>query len=79
MGLSVRALTRRNLIAIAAGIVLAGAPLIAFDFWLNGLIDTQGGVEVGTAARRAVSLADSRLGQVVKTLDTLAAQGVNSC
>ena len=79
MGLSVRALTRRNLIAIAAGIVLAGAPLIAFDFWLNRLIDTQGGVELGTAARRAVSLADSRLGQVVQTLDTLAAQGVNSC
>src|SRR5450631_2898552 len=79
MGLFVRAFTRRNLIAIAAGVVLAGAPLIAFDYWLERLGDMQAGAEVATAARRAVSLAESRLNQTIGALDELAAQGVNSC
>ena len=36
MGLIVRALTRRNIFAIVVGVLLAGAPLLAFDFWLGG-------------------------------------------
>ncbi len=79
MGLFVRALTRRNLIAIAAGVLLAGAPLVAFDFWLTGMIDRQGGAEITNAARRAVTLADTRLDLAISGLDALAAQGVNSC
>ena len=50
MGLVVRAFTRRNIIAIAVGVLLAGAPLVAFDFWLGGLIDRQGQEEVDTSA-----------------------------
>src|SRR5665213_315130 len=79
MGLFVRALTRRNLIAIAAGVLLAGAPLVAFDFWLTGMIDRQGGAEIANAARRAVSLAETRLNLAISGLDELAAQGVDSC
>src|ERR1019366_3421472 len=79
MGLVVRVFTRRNLIAIAIGVLLAAAPLVAFDFWLDGLIDRQGQAEVATAARRAVALANSRLNQVIEALDALAAQGVDSC
>jgi len=79
MGLLVRAFSRRNLIAIAAGMVLAGAPLIAFNFWLDRVVDTQGRGEVTTAARRAISLAESRLNQTISALDELVAQGVNSC
>jgi sensor c-di-GMP phosphodiesterase-like protein len=79
MGRTVRAFSRRNLIAIAAGVLLAGVPLIAFDFWLGSLIDRQGQEEVETSARRAVGLADARVTQVVDALDRLAAQGVNSC
>jgi sensor c-di-GMP phosphodiesterase-like protein len=79
MGLIVRAFTRRNLIAVVVGVLIAGAPLVAYDFWLDGLIDRQGQAEVTTAARRAVSLAESRLNQTISALDALAAQGVNSC
>ena len=58
MGSLVRAFPRRNnLIAIVAGVVLAGAPLIAFNFWLGRLVDTQGGEQISIAAKRAVSLA----------------------
>jgi hypothetical protein len=32
MGISVRAFTRKNIVAIFAGVVLVGAPLVAFDF-----------------------------------------------
>jgi len=79
MGLIVRALTRRNIVAIVAGVLLAGAPLVAFDFWLGGLIDRQGQEEVDTSAKRAIALAESRVTQVIATLDGLAARGVDSC
>jgi sensor c-di-GMP phosphodiesterase-like protein len=79
MGRLLRVLTRRNLIAIAAGALLVGALMIAFQFWLGRLIDRQGHAEVAIAARRAVALADSRLDQAAATLDVLAARGVDSC
>src|ERR1019366_6981216 len=79
MGLIVRALTRRNIVAIVAGVLLAGAPLVAFDFWLGGLIDRQGQEEGDTSAKRAIALAESRVTQVIATLDGLAARGVDSC
>ncbi|MGH6994672.1 MAG: EAL domain-containing protein [Stellaceae bacterium] len=79
MGRHLRALTRRKLFAIAAGVLLSGALLVAFESWLGGLIDRQGHAEVAMAARRAVALADSRLNQAVATLDALAARGVGSC
>jgi sensor c-di-GMP phosphodiesterase-like protein len=74
-----RAFKRRNLVAIAIGVLLAGAPLVAFDFWLGGMIDRQGKAEVAAAARRAVALANSRLNQAIAALDALADQGVGSC
>jgi sensor c-di-GMP phosphodiesterase-like protein len=79
MGRFLRALTRRNVIAIAVGVLLAGAPLVAFDFWLGGLINRRGQEEVETSAKRAISLADSRVTQVIGALDQLAARGVDSC
>jgi sensor c-di-GMP phosphodiesterase-like protein len=79
MGWSSRVFTRRNIIAVAAGILLAGAPLVAFDFWLGGLINRQGQEEVDTSAKRAISLAESRVNDVIGTLDALAAQGVDTC
>jgi sensor c-di-GMP phosphodiesterase-like protein len=79
MGLLARALSRRNLIAIAAGVLLAGVPLVAFDFWLGGLIDRQGHAEVESSAKRAIGLAEFRVTQVIGALDGLAAVGANSC
>ncbi len=50
MGRFVRAFTRRNIIAVTVGVLLVGAPLVAFDFWLGGLIYRQGQEEVETSA-----------------------------
>jgi len=79
MGRFLRALTRRKVIAITVGVLLAGAPLVAFDFWLGGLFDRQGQEGVETSAKRAISLAESRVTQVIATLDQLAARNVDSC
>jgi sensor c-di-GMP phosphodiesterase-like protein len=79
MGSVLRALTRRNLIAVAVGVLLAGVPLLAFDLWLDGLIDRQGQADVDTSAKRTIAIAESRVAQVVGALDALAAQGVGSC
>jgi sensor c-di-GMP phosphodiesterase-like protein len=79
MAWSLRVLTRRNVVAIAAGILLAGAPLVAFDFWFGGVINRQAQEGVETSAKRAISLAESRVNDVIGALDALAARGVNSC
>jgi sensor c-di-GMP phosphodiesterase-like protein len=79
MDFVVRAFTRRNIVAIAVGVLLTSAPLVAFDFWLGGLIDHQGQEEVDTSAKRAIGLAESRVTQAIETLDALAAHGVDSC
>jgi sensor c-di-GMP phosphodiesterase-like protein len=79
MGLAVRAFTRKNIIAVVAGVLFAGAPLLAFNFWIDGLITRKGQLEVDTSARRAIALAESRITQVIAALDDLAARGVDSC
>ena len=73
------AFTRKNLIAIGVGATLAGAPLMAFDFWLGTLVERQGQDDVITSAKRAITLAEARVSQVVAALDNLAARGVASC
>ena len=79
MGFFVRGVTRRNLFAIVVGAVLAGGPFIAFNLWLDNVIERQGQSEVSTAARRAIALAEARVRDAIGTLDTLAVAGVSSC
>ncbi|HEX3858945.1 MAG TPA: EAL domain-containing protein [Pseudolabrys sp.] len=79
MGSAARVFSRKNVIGIVAGVALAGAPLLAFNLWLGGLIDRQGQEEVETSAKRAMTLAESRVTSVIDALDDLAARGVDSC
>jgi hypothetical protein len=79
MGWFLRAFPRRNVIAIAAGVLLAAALFAAFDVWLGNVINRQAQEEVDTSAKRAISLAETRVNDVIGMLDGLAAQGVNSC
>ncbi|MGH6789026.1 MAG: EAL domain-containing protein [Pseudolabrys sp.] len=64
---------------MVAGAVLAAGPLLAFNYWLNGLIDRQGQEEIDTSASRAISLAETRVNSVTETLDALAAHGADAC
>src|SRR5262245_22027438 len=79
VGFFVRAVSRRNIFAIVVGALMAGASLVAFNFWLESLIDRQGEAEVGTSAKRAIALAETRVKDTVGALDNLAARGVDSC
>jgi sensor c-di-GMP phosphodiesterase-like protein len=79
MGLIVRELTRKKIFAIFVGVFFAGAPVLALDLWLSGLINRQGQEEVETSAKRAIALAEYRVTQVIGTLDDLAQRGVNGC
>ena len=74
-----RVVSRRNIFAVVVGALLAGAPYLVFNYWVEGLIDRQGEVDVGTAAKRAIALAEARVKDTIGTLDNLASRGVNSC
>ena len=43
------------------GVLLAGAPMLALDMWIDGVILRQGANDTETFARRSVNLAESRL------------------
>ncbi len=74
-----RGFTRQNVVAIAVGVLVAGAPLVAFNFWLSGVIDRQGREEADISARNAIALAERRTGEVTKALDALSAARIADC
>ena len=69
----------KKLLAIIAGIVIAGLPMVVFHYWLDDLVERQGNEEVRMSARRTVSLAETRITKVTATLNDLASQGIDSC
>jgi sensor c-di-GMP phosphodiesterase-like protein len=70
---------RKHIIAIVLGALLAGTPLLLFDYWLARAIQRQTADEVTTSAKRAIALADTRVSQAITALDGLVAAGVRSC
>jgi sensor c-di-GMP phosphodiesterase-like protein len=70
---------KKEMLAIVIGIALAGVPVAAFNVWLDHFIEQQGGEEVQSIAKRALSMADGRLVRVLSSLDGLAERGVSSC
>ena len=69
----------RKLIAAAIGVLLAGLPMLALDYWVEGLIRKQSASEVDTFARRSVNLAEARLDATLTALNGLAKAGINGC
>ncbi len=69
----------RKLLAVAVGILLAGAPIAGLNFWVDGLVVRQSASDVETFARRSLNLAEMRLGSALTALDALAARGVDGC
>lgn len=69
----------RKLIAIAVGILLAGAPIASLNFWVDGLLARQSSNDAETFARRSIELATMRLGSALAKLDNLAERGVDGC
>src|SRR5688572_22999771 len=70
---------RKKLVAIVAGVLLAGPPVAGFNLWLDSLVERQGQQEVELSGRRTIALAESRIARAMAALDDLAARGVESC
>ncbi len=70
---------QRRILAIVLGIILAGAPVVGFQFWLQNLVERQGAEEVAILAKRAVGVAEARIDRVARSLEGLAKTGINSC
>lgn len=68
-----------KLVAIFAGIVLAGGPVAAIGYWSGHYVEQLGHEEVALAAKRAILLAKSRIGPVIAGLTDLAERGIASC
>ncbi len=68
-----------KLVAIAAGIVLAGLPIAAISYWASQFVERRGEVEVSLAAKRAILLAEHRIGLVIAGLTDLNSRGIASC
>jgi sensor c-di-GMP phosphodiesterase-like protein len=71
--------TRKNIIAMVAGALLAGGPLIAFDYWVSRAVERQSVENVTAWATRVLALSDARVAQAIAALDALAQAGVDSC
>lgn len=72
-------LLTKRLIAIAAGILLAGVPVSLFNYWLNNVILEQTRDDVDSTARRSITLAEGRIGAALNAVDDLARRGVTTC
>jgi sensor c-di-GMP phosphodiesterase-like protein len=69
----------RKVIAIAVGILFAGAPIAGLNFWVDGLLIRQSANDAESFARRSIDLATMRLGSALTTLDGLAQRDVDGC
>jgi sensor c-di-GMP phosphodiesterase-like protein len=74
-----RGISRKNLVAIVLGVILGGAPTLAFDHWVHQLAERDNAAQAAMAAQRAIELADGRVSQVITALDDLVKDGVTSC
>jgi sensor c-di-GMP phosphodiesterase-like protein len=68
-----------KLVAIFAGIILAGVPVAAINFWAIQYVEQRGENEVSLAAKRAMLLAERRIGLVIAGLTDLSGRGISSC
>jgi sensor c-di-GMP phosphodiesterase-like protein len=72
-----RAFTRRNLVAVAVGVLLGGALLFALEAWIASRIERQARLEVDIGGRRALALAEARVDAAVDVVNRISVKGVS--
>jgi sensor c-di-GMP phosphodiesterase-like protein len=72
-------LLSKRLIAVVAGILFAGTPVVLFNYWLNDLILEQTRDDVDSTARRSITLAEGRIGQAMGAVEDLAQRDITTC
>lgn len=71
--------TYRKAAAVVAGLALASVPAFAAHSWLSGYVERQVEGELDIAAKRVISLTETRLGAAIEAVGDLASRGVRSC
>lgn len=69
----------RKLIAVVAGILIAGLPTLLFIYWLNSLVLEQTREDIDSTTRRSITLAEGRIARALSGLEDLARRGIDSC
>jgi EAL domain-containing protein (putative c-di-GMP-specific phosphodiesterase class I) len=70
---------QKLLIAVVAGSVLAGVPVLSLQYAVDHRIEGQGREEVESTARRGMALVETRIRRVVAELGALGQRGVGGC
>jgi sensor c-di-GMP phosphodiesterase-like protein len=70
---------QKLVIAVVAGIVLAGTPVVLLQVAVDHRIEQQGREEVESTARRGMALVEIRIRRVVAELGALDRSGVSGC
>jgi len=65
------------LLAIAAGVMLAGPPVVGFNLWLNDLVERQAEAELEHSASRSMALAEGRIS--FRTISRSSTSGPAGC
>jgi sensor c-di-GMP phosphodiesterase-like protein len=69
----------RRYLAIVAGVLAAGMPLVVIHFSLNAYIEHKATEDVRAAAQRAIARAEWRIGQSISALATIGTGPLASC
>jgi sensor c-di-GMP phosphodiesterase-like protein len=70
---------RKRVIAVVAGVVLAGAPVLLLQVGVDYRIEQQGREDVESTARRGMALVETRIRRVIAELGALGRNGVGNC
>ena len=70
---------RNNFVAVAGCIALAGLPLLAADIWLRRMVEQEGRLDVSLLAKRALSLAEMRTADAIRSINELKLRNVGIC
>jgi len=70
---------RRKVGAALAGVLIAGACLVAFDYGVKAFVARHGQEDLQRIAQRKMTLMEDRLTRLIEVLDDLLGRGVDSC
>jgi len=69
----------KKLIAVVAGVLIAGGPTLLFNYWLDDLILEQTREDIDSTTRRSITMAENHMITAMNGLDELTKRGVDSC
>ncbi len=70
---------RQKVVAVLAGVLVAGAGLFAFNFGVKQFVARQGYEELQILAERKLALSEDRLNRLIEIMNDLQRRGIGTC